>query len=499
MSISLKRYIDIVSGVGGNAAVATRQLILRLITNSLNMPPNALAEFTSAADVATFFGATSAEYLRAVFYFGWVSKAIKAPKKISFARWVDADCAPRIFGAKVTSTLTQLKTFTAATFTLSLGGVSATVGPFSLAAVTSLADVATALQTAIRAASSGTQWTGATVTYDAVNGRFTFVGGTAGAAAVSLSANSFLTAIGWGSGAILCDGAAIQTVAQTMQATVDASTNFGSFSFVPDLTQDQAVTAAAWNDTQNVSYLFLVPVDATTAPAMSAALIGYSGAWLQLAPLVAEFPELAPACILAATDYNNGRNAVQNYMFQQFPGLTPAVQSDTDANTYDALRVNYIGRTQTAGQKIDFLQRGVLCGAGTDPVDANVYANEMWLKDAIAAAVMSLFLSVGKVGPNKAGRARLLAVMQPVITTAIRNGAISTARSFTTTQRLYVGDVTGDPLAYLQVQNTGYWLDIEFTSSVNSSTGSTEWSAAYTLVYAKDDAIRSVTGSHVLV
>ena len=499
MSISLKRYIDIVSGVGGNAAVATRQLILRLITNSLNMPPASLAEFTSAADVAAFFGFGSPEHLRAVFYFGWISKAIKAPKKISFARWVDVDCAPRIFGSKITSTLTQLKTFTAATFTLSLGGVSATVGPFSLAAATSLADVATALQTAIRAAGSGTQWTGATVTYDAVNSRFLFVGGTAGAAATNLTTNTFTSAIGWGASAILCDGAAVQTVSQAMQATVDASTNFGSFAFVPDLTQDQAVTVAAWNDNQNVSYMFLTSVDATTAAAMSAALLPYSGAWLQLAPLASEYPELAPACVLAATDYNNGRNAVQNYMFQQFPGLTPAVQSDTDANTYDALRVNYIGRTQTAGQKIDFLQRGQLCGGSADPLDANVYANEMWLKDAIAAAVMSLFLSVGKVSPNKAGRAKLLAVMQPVINQAVRNGAISTARSFTTTQRLYVGDVTGDPLAYLQVQNTGYWIDIEFISAVNTTTGSTEWSAAYTLVYAKDDAIRSVSGSHVLV
>jgi hypothetical protein len=109
MSISLKRYVDIVSGVGGNAAVATRQLILRLITNSLNMPPASLAEFTSAADVAAFLGATSAEYLRALFYFGWVSKAIKSPKKISFARWVDVDCAPRIYGSKLTSTLVYAK------------------------------------------------------------------------------------------------------------------------------------------------------------------------------------------------------------------------------------------------------------------------------------------------------------------------------------------------------------------------------------------------------
>jgi hypothetical protein len=35
----------------------------------------------NATDVGTYFGTTSPEYLRAVFYFGFISKLITAPKK----------------------------------------------------------------------------------------------------------------------------------------------------------------------------------------------------------------------------------------------------------------------------------------------------------------------------------------------------------------------------------------------------------------------------------
>ena len=79
----------------------------------------------------------------------------------------------------------------------------------------------------------------------------------------------------------------------------------------------------------------------------------------------------------------------------------------------------HIGRTQTAGQNIDFYQRGYLCGGATDPLDMGVYANEMWLKDAIAASVMTLLLSVAKISANTQGRAQLLAQIQSVIQQAL--------------------------------------------------------------------------------
>jgi hypothetical protein len=182
----------------------------------------------------------------------------------------------------------------------------------------------------------------------------------------------------------------------------------------------------------------------------------------------------------------------------QIATLTPSVTTTADSDTLDNNRVNYYGRTQTAGQNIDFYQRGVMMGLATDPVDINTFANEMWFKDAIGAQIMSLLLSVGRVSANNAGRGQLLSVIQSVIESAGVNGTISTGKPFTTVQKVYITSLTGEENAWQQVQTIGYWIDILMQSYV-TTTGLTEWKAVYSLIYSKDDAIRKVEGSHTLI
>ena len=126
--------------------------------------------------------------------------------------------------------------------------------------------------------------------------------------------------------------------------------------------------------------------------------------------------------IEAATDYTKP-NSVQNYMFQIF-NLTPSVTTDADADLYDSLRINYYGQTQTAGNLIQFYQRGVMMGLPVDPSDQNVYANEQWFKDACSATIMQNSAALSAVGANSSGRSQLLAVLQSAI-----DQAPSTARS----------------------------------------------------------------------
>jgi len=174
------------------------------------------------------------------------------------------------------------------------------------------------------------------------------------------------------------------------------------------------------------------------------------------------------------------------------------VQDDPTATTLDNARVNYYGRTQTAGQFLDFFQRGVMMGLATDPVDMNTYANEMWFKDAAGAAIMSLLLSMARVSANSTGRGQLLAVLQSVIETATFNGTISLGKPLNVTQKLYITNLTGDAEAWQQVYRLGYWIDCVMQSYVTQDSR-TEWKAVYTLIYSKDDAIRKVEGSHVLI
>lgn len=499
MSISLKRYVDIISGVGAGANVGNRKLIGRFFVDNPLIPTDSYVEFDTADDVLDYFGAGSVEYARAAFWFGWISKNVNDAQAIQFARWASAASAPQIFGAKQTQSVGAWTGITAGAFTLSIGGVTNLVNALNFSSCVSLADVAAVIQTKIRTF-TGTQWTAATVVYNSTRGSFDFTGGSTGDAVIDVTAGTggsdVAGQLGWLSAtAIFSDGSAIQTIPDLLADSANADNNFGSFTFLATLTQTQIVEAATWNDTQNNMFMYSVRCTSSNAAALAAALVNLSGVTLTLAPISTQYPEQFPMMILAATDYTE-RNSTQNFMFQ-FADLTPSVTTNADANTYDALRINYYGQTQTAGNQIYFYQRGYMMGLASDARDQNTYVNEIWLKDAMAASIMTLLLALSKVSANATGRAQILNIMQGVIEQALSNGVISVGKPLTNVQKAYITQVTGDNQAWQKVQNQGYWLDCVI-QQVNNS-GIIEYIAKYTLLYSKDDVIRKVEGADILI
>lgn len=500
MTISLRQYVAITSAVAASGGVAQRDLIGRLFSENPKTPVGTILEFGSAAAVGLFYGYSSSEYLRALFYFGFVSKALSAPRRLSYARHARVASPARVYGSTPVASLVDFQAITGGTLSLTVGAQTASLTGLNFSAAVALADVATTLQTALRLA-AGTQFTTATVTYDPVAAAFNLAAssGETDAADISIDASapsSIAGSMGWSAGAIFSPASPIQTITEALEAATSASNNFGSFAFVNTLSTDEIVEAATWNSARNVEFTYLPRVTAATAVTLSAALIGMAGTAMTLAPIATEYDEMAPMAILAATDYSR-RASVQNYMFQQF-SLTPKVTTDALAAYYDALRVNYYGQTQTAGQQISFYQRGTMTGPQTSPVDQNTYANEMWLKDAASSAILALLLALPRIPANAEGRGQILAVLQDPIDRALRNGVISVGKALTTQQRLFVTQLTGDEDAFQQVQSIGYWIDCEI-QPVETGDGRTEYKAVYTLVYGKDDTVRKVEGQHVLV
>ena len=583
MSVSISRYIDITSGVGGGNNVSTRNLGGLLITNNPLCPTGAIVSFNSAAQVGSFFGTSSEEYYRAEFYFGWISKSITTPNQLSFWFW-NAGCntSSLIYGLQATYSLSTFTAVTTGDFTLTVGGYTSHLTGLNFSTATSLGgvtSVASILQTAIRAVSAGgVAWTAATVTFDSLNNRFDFVSGANGTDVISVTAGSVVDVaglLGWLTGAILSNGTNAQTISTNLNSLIQISNNFGSIAFegaqftrsqftgqfysnsilsvsaisvgllaigdlvtgtsVPASTTitglgtgtgstgtytvstlssfalssealtasntiqlSEFVAAANWNNslTPNNQFLLTGHVSSANAATWSAALAGIGGCTLTLdSPVSGEYPSMCPMMIEAATDYT-ATNGVQNYMFQQF-NLTPSVTTDAAANIYDPLLVNYYGQTETAGQNLAFYQRGVLYGLATQPSDQNVYVNEIWLKDAIGAALLSLLLSVPQVPANTTGQAMLTGAILSVIRQALTNGTISVGKTLTTTQQLYISQATGDPTAWQQVQTSGYWLNVVIEPYVTN--GVTEYKAVYTLIYSKNDVIRLVVGSDILI
>lgn len=506
--ISQSRYINIVSGVGAGASVATRQLILRLITQNTNLPPGIVAEFTSLTSVGAYFGQMSEEYLRAQAYFSFISKQIKSPGRISFARWVNAAIPPMIVGDAVVKNLASLAAITSGTLTINDGATPVAVTGINLSTATTLTQVAALIQTALQAQTDSQLHTSSTVTYNTNTNQFVLAGATNGSGSLTATATGLSTdlsvLLGWSTGGavnVAGQGADTPDVAVSKSAAI--SNNFGSFAYCTPstpLTNTQIAAIAAWNDSQNNMYMYCVPTLLSNLQTLYGMVTGYSGCALNVlsSTLANDYIEQAPAEILAATDYTSV-NATQNFMFYQFAKRNITVSDDTTANTVDASRGNYIGVTQNAGQQLAFYQRGILCGGSQAATDMNTYANEMWLKSAIFSQLMSLFLNLGRVPANAEGQATMLAVIQSVIDQAKLNGTISAGKTISTVQQQYITQTSGDRTAWRQIATIGYWINITFSSYVNSNTQLTEWMASYTLLYAKDDAIRMVQGSDIMI
>jgi hypothetical protein len=507
--ISQSRYIDITSGVGAGATVAERKLILRIITQNTTIPPGVVLEADDADSVGTYFGTSSEEYLRAAAYFGFISKSTVSPALISFCRWVSTDIAPMVVGDTLTKSITDFAAVTSGLLTISVGNATTSVTGIALSTATDLTAAAATIQAAIRAAgTSESQLATATVTFNTNTNQFVLTGSVTGSGAITVTASGnsgdISTLLGWAtSGTVFVSGQTADEPNSAISKSASISNNFGSFLFANsngNLTNSQVAEVALWNDDQNEMYMYSVPTSLSNLGTLYALVKGYSGCALTIvsSSLANDYAEQSPCEIFAATNYN-ATNGVQNYMFYQFDSRNITVSDDTTANTADASRGNYIGVTQSAGQQIAFYQRGILCGGSADATDMNTYANEIWLKSAITAKIMALFLAVNAIPANPTGVSQLLAVIQSVLTLALTNGTFSAGKTLTTIQQQYITSNTGDSNAWRQVQTLGYWFNLTYTSYVNSNTNLTEYKAVYTLIYSKGDNIRLVDGTDTMI
>ena len=532
MTIPMKKYVDIVSGVGGVAQVATRELIGRFFTNNPLLPVDTQVEFTSADEVCKYFNNTNGEECNiATWYFSFISKQITRPRKISFARWPDVDVAPYLIGVKSSKTLAQWVAVTDGSFNLDIGGVAHFISGIDFTAATSLTDVASIIQAAINA-QVGAQFTGATVTWGAAgDGLFQITGGATGINNARINIDIYGSNIGtdisqigwlsmWNQGnnsdtnnlGRVSAGIGAQTPAQTFEHSALDNNNFGSFAFLDQsLTAEQIVDVATINYSYNNMFLYSVGVDVSQLSALSPLLYDLiGGIALSLnSPIqysyndfvvyhggYGSWPQYLPMAILASTAWNR-QDASQNYMFQQAT-LPATVSDEAESNALDGGGINYYGSTQQAGRKISFYQRGKLQGQfAKDPIDMNVYVNEIWLKDVVAVQLMNLLLALGKISANRQGRATVIAGVQSVVALGLNNGVISIGKRLNTTQKTFISTFTGSPDAWREVESGGYWLDCEIVEVPTNS--GIEYVAQYRLVYSKDDAIRKIEGSHVLI
>lgn len=492
MPINSNRYVDITSAVGGGEPFPTRELLLRLFTTNERVPTGSVLNFSSSSldsSLRDYFGSDSEEYKRAAYYFGFISKVSTSPKNIQFARWADADTSAQVFGSKL-ATLDQLKTYTAGAFDIVLEGVTFNVVGLDFSAASTYADVATVLQTQIQLTAGAMAAT--TVTFDASRTTFDFDTNGVADGDISFVAVTavMLDDLGWGENAAFSNGVSAETVTDTLAASTTVNNNYGSYAFIDELTNDQIVESAIFVNGRNVEYQYYLRVLSTNRSAISGLIDGYASCGMVLAPIATEYPELLPAAILASLNYDKPA-ASANFMYQTDSRLTPSVTTDAEADTNDALTVNYYGQTQEAGRNRSFFQRARLTGGETAPKAMGVHANEQWLKSFLKSQFLNMFIALQQVSADLVGEATGLSYIEVGVAQGLENGSISVGKELTATQINYITQLTGDDKAYLDVQSRGYWYKV----TVNATNNLME----YLLIYAKRDSVDKVEGRHSLI
>ncbi len=514
MPISFQKYIDITSGVAAAVAVAGANMGGRIFSPNHVFSVDGLYTVTPGTldDLATLAGDKSEIYLRAVKYFGFISKLTRQAQTLQIGRWQREATPAMIFGASNVSTLTALQEITAGVIKFLFGGVEVDVSAIDFSTAVSLTQVASILQTALNANANANLET-ATVTWDSVMGRFEFAASSSETAYETISIKSVgggvtdvALALGWDTTQFpqFVSASPIVSPASTASNSYAQNNNMAGFLFTAEggtgITQSDAVALATWNKTLNVLQKFHVGVDDTTYAAWGAALQSIGGTCGIYSPdsLASEYHDMQDMIINAATDPAQ-RNGMGGYMYNEFSNQTPAVTTDALSTALDNLQINYYGQTQVNGEDLEFYQDGVMMGIATDPVDSNVFANEVWLKKYAMGSFMSLQLNQAQVGANTAGLGLLRGKLtKDVIPAAKFNGTISVGKPLNEDQILFITEATGDDNAWQQVQNIGYWYDLTL-SSYSGPGGTTRWQANYTLIYSKDDLVRKVVGTHTLI
>lgn len=295
MAISLKNYVNITSGVGGESVASRRELILRVFTPNMAKTVNKegehvdamteanhyVVEYITAAAVSEAFGANSPEYKIAVKYFGHVSKSITSPQKISFAYWKDSQ-----------------------------GGVSSS---------TQRLDAATAFEQ-----------------NQAENNNF--------GSFMFLNLENYITGT--------------PQAVQKKIAEANAALNYMFLYSTSGADISHTKGTYTYNDLSEVlegvskSVGTCVTLDSTKLED-GTELDETDGVYRTKR----DFAELIPCAMFAATRYDK-LNSTKTFMYQPFDGFKTEVSSDIKKGEYDPINVNYIGCTQQAGKLIAFYQNG---------------------------------------------------------------------------------------------------------------------------------------------
>lgn len=455
MTIPASDIVVVNPGVisSGGSPLALNGLIL---SKSAYLPTAAVQSFASAASVSNFFGPTSPEYAMAQVYFQGFDNSTIKPGALLFAPYVDTARAAWLQSGSLSGmTLTQLQALSGV-LTITVSGAAKTSSTINLSAASSFSNAATIIQAGFTAP-------GFTVTWDPVKSAFIFTNTATGAASTITEATGTLSAglkLTVALGALVSQGAAVDTPSGCMDNVKHLSQNWATFTTVwePDLTNKPLF--AAWASAQNSRFMYVCwDTDTNATVAGNTTCFGYLAKQAQYDGLMIVYStkELAAftMSVAASTDFSqtNGRATAA---FKTQGGLTVTVSDQQIAANLLANGYSYYGSYATANQQFNILYNGQLPGKW---LWFDTFIDQVRMNSDFQSALMNLLMSVKSIPYNEAGYALIRAAMLDPIQSALNFGSIRAGVNLSTSQEAQVNQAAGR-IVSTTIEQQGYYLQV---------------------------------------
>lgn len=440
------------------------------ISKNANLPTNKAVEFSTADAVGEYFGLASDEYKAAQIYFSGYDNSTLKPSNLIFMAYNESAEGAFLLGASLGAMkLSALKKING-TLSIVIDGKTVDSAAINLSEVTSFSDAATVIATAITS-------TGASVVFEPQLQAFKITSKTTG----SLSEMNFATGtvadvlgLSENSGATISEGSDASTPVSVMQAVVQSTLNWGTFTTIFEPSVEDKLAFAEWSNGQNNRFMY-VPwgIEAAATQSGNTTCFGallkeakYSGV---CCPIYGGLDKAAFICgTTASIDFTERRGRI-TFAFKSQSGLKADVTDQTIADNLQKNGYNYYGAWATANDRFLFLYPGAMSG-DWDWMDT--FINQIYLNSQLQLSLINMLVTNKSVPYNAVGKALQRAACTDPINEALNFGSIEIGIQLSELQKTTINNQVGyDAAALIHAQ--GYALHIgDATAQVRANRGS---------------------------
>lgn len=469
MSINADKLVKVLPRVI-TAGSSTLELNGLMISTNSFIPTEKFLSFYSSDEVGAFFGTTSKEYELSVNYFLGFNNSTKKPTTLLFARDITSALKGCLFGGKVNTTLEVLKTITNGDFNITIKDINVELSGIDLSGATSLSDIASTLQTAIRTGQTDPALTSATMSYSSINKNFIIETGSAGEeATISYATGDIAEVLNLTqqTAIFVSNGKNATPIASMMNSFKTISLNWVSFMTITEMTKENKIDYATWVNSQNSGCRFVYVCQDSDANAKvngNETNTGYLINYLELSGTTLQYNTANLSAFvmgaIASINYEveNGRIT---FAFKSQDGLSYTCNEDNDAENLTKNGYNFYGDYATNNDKFKLYQSSKVSGQ-YQWLDSLV--NAIWLNDRLQTNILDLMANSNSLPYNQVSYDKIINACSDTLQLAVNNGVITKGITLSATQKIQLMNEAGVDISDT-MYSEGYFMQVKDPSA----------------------------------